>query len=54
MDHKEIIAHNNVYMKRFKLGSTGKAIVTPEDKITAYEIWLNDSHASHTLNRWVQ
>jgi hypothetical protein len=41
-------------MKRFVLDMTSKAMVTTEDKVTTYETWLNVSHASYTLDRWVQ
>jgi hypothetical protein len=41
-------------MKRFVYGITGKAMVTTEDKITAYETWLQASHASYTLDRYGQ
>jgi hypothetical protein len=45
-------AANIVYMKRFINGLTCKSKVTTEDNITAYETWLNVSHASHTLDRY--
>ncbi len=38
-------------MKRSMLGLTNRSMVTTADKITAYETWLQASHASHTLNR---
>jgi hypothetical protein len=38
-------------MKRFVHGKTSKSMVTTEDNITAYETWLQASHASHTLDR---
>ena len=39
-------------MKRFAIGLTSKALVTTEDKITAYETWLQALHATYTLNRY--
>ena len=42
---------NNLYMKRFANGITCKSMVTTADKITAYDTWMIDSHASYTLNR---
>ena len=39
-------------MKRFSIGLTSKSMVTTEEKITAYETWLQASHASYTLDRW--
>jgi hypothetical protein len=40
-------------MKRFVHGLTTKAMFTTEEKVTAYETCLDDSHASHTLDRCV-
>jgi hypothetical protein len=42
---------NNVYMKRFVLGLTRKAMVTTEDRIAFPTNKLQPSLASYTLNR---
>jgi len=41
-------------MKRFVHGIASKYMVTTEDKITAYETWLQASHTSYTLDRYEQ
>jgi hypothetical protein len=38
-------------MKRSANGLTSKTMVTTEEQITAYETWLQESHASYTLYR---
>ena len=38
-------------MKRFVIGKTSKAMVTTEEKVTAYETWSYASLASYTLDR---
>ena len=40
-------------MKRFINGITSKSMVTTEDKVTTYETWLQASHASYTLDRYM-
>ncbi len=45
---------NNVYMKCFAYGLTIKIVTNSRQHITAYENWLQASHASYTLDRYVK